>query len=573
MPVAPRHALVADALVAVRHGDLELGMRLCRSRLHEAPADLEAKQLLAETLIVGKHYAEAERLLAELVHANGPAAAFCALARLRHAQGRLVEAIDIAEAGMSRQAQDISLFRTAANLYRDLGRRADERRLREHLLHALPDANIKECAAWLRAVRAQASHSGVPDVDAVRTMLARVEAHVDENRDAAIQFAEALIGIDAFAKDAISLLERGYAGSRDPDLRMVTYAWREPRDLCAENGWRYESAAATQRRGAIEVSPCLAELRDARVLPTLQWVPLAGAQPALLRPFATRRIRTRREEATSPVYAHDESLVVIERPANDGPRIETAVLLGGVPGHYYHQLVETFGRLAIVQQYPELARLPLLTERMSTPFEAALRRRLGFPEEQWLQLPADCDPRVGTLFAPSPLSRGGRVIHSRLADWYRARLWGKDAGKARRRLYLRRGAGLRRRVLNEDELLAALEPHGFVSVQPERLSFEEQVDLFSQAEIVVAPVGAALTNMLFMPPGGRAVIVCNNALFAIRGDLYFDSLGDACAIACSWVPAFGESNFEARVLDADIRVPVGDVRAAVERALASHPHV
>ena len=566
----PRHAHVAEALAALQRGDLELGMRLCRTRLRDAPADGEAKQLLAEALIVSKRYGEAEGLLAELVGAGGPAAAFSSLSRLRHAQGRLDEAVTIAETGIAGHGEDRDLLLAAANLYRDLGRHADEFRLREHLLRLSPDADIKACAAWLRAACIQDAATGGPDMAAVRRVFARVDARAGLDGDAAIQFAETLFGLDAMAADAVSLLGRCYGGRGDVELQLVTCAWREPQDLCAEHGWRYEAAAAPERRHQFEVVPCLAELRDVRVLPKFQWMPLAGSPPALMRSYVTRRIRTQREDSASPVYAHSASSVVIERPAQDGPLLEAAILLGGKPGDYYHQLVEVFGRLAIVEQYPELAHLPLLTERMTAPFEAALRQRLGLPDERLIQLSPESVPRVRTLFAPSPLNRGGRVIHSRLAEWYRARLWGRQAGKAQRRLYLRRGAGLQRRVLNEDELLAALEPHGFVAVQPERLSFDEQVALFSQTSIVVAPVGAALTNMLFMPPGGQAVILCNNALLAIRGDLYFDSLAEACGIECSWVAAFGESNFEARVIDADIRVPVDALCTAVEK-LGSDP--
>jgi len=51
-------------------------------------------------------------------------------------------------------------------------------------------------------------------------------------------------------------------------------------------------------------------------------------------------------------------------------------------------------------------------------------------------------------------------------------------------------------VANEAELLALLEPHGFVVVQCERLSLGEQIALFRGASHIVAPHGASLTNLL-----------------------------------------------------------------------------
>lgn len=63
-----------------------------------------------------------------------------------------------------------------------------------------------------------------------------------------------------------------------------------------------------------------------------------------------------------------------------------------------------------------------------------------------------------------------------------------------KRLYLSRSRA--RRVLNENELHPILEKFNFEYVS-EGLSFTEQVDLFSQAEVIVGPHGAAFTNMIW----------------------------------------------------------------------------
>jgi capsular polysaccharide biosynthesis protein len=53
------------------------------------------------------------------------------------------------------------------------------------------------------------------------------------------------------------------------------------------------------------------------------------------------------------------------------------------------------------------------------------------------------------------------------------------------------------RVRNEEEVLATLGQYGFEKYKPEQMSINEQVQLWSQAEMVVSPVGAAATNMIF----------------------------------------------------------------------------
>lgn len=77
-----------------------------------------------------------------------------------------------------------------------------------------------------------------------------------------------------------------------------------------------------------------------------------------------------------------------------------------------------------------------------------------------------------------------------------------------KRVYLRRvaaNAGNPRSILGEDRVEDELARRGFVAVNPAELSFPEQVLLLQDAEVVVSPVGAALINLMFAPPG-RAVI-------------------------------------------------------------------
>jgi len=60
-------------------------------------------------------------------------------------------------------------------------------------------------------------------------------------------------------------------------------------------------------------------------------------------------------------------------------------------------------------------------------------------------------------------------------------------------------------MTNERALESALEKRGFAIVQPEGLSPREQIQLMRNAEVVVAPTGAALANALFMPAGARVI--------------------------------------------------------------------
>jgi capsular polysaccharide biosynthesis protein len=75
----------------------------------------------------------------------------------------------------------------------------------------------------------------------------------------------------------------------------------------------------------------------------------------------------------------------------------------------------------------------------------------------------------------------------------------------RRRLLISRGDALDRKVLNEAELFESLSGRGFEHVTLSHLSASEQIRLFAEAELVVAPHGAGTANLLFAPRECRVV--------------------------------------------------------------------
>lgn len=113
-----------------------------------------------------------------------------------------------------------------------------------------------------------------------------------------------------------------------------------------------------------------------------------------------------------------------------------------------------------------------------------------------------------------------------------------------KRVYISRRQGTRS-VLNEEDLLKLLIPLGFNSVCLEELSLVEQISLFSQAEFVVAPHGAGLTHILFLPANASVV------------ELFSDSFYNGCywRLAClgshPYTSVFGKSALHNRIPEID----------------------
>ena len=101
---------------------------------------------------------------------------------------------------------------------------------------------------------------------------------------------------------------------------------------------------------------------------------------------------------------------------------------------------------------------------------------------------------VETLYSPNALLR----LREMLIPY-------KSNNKFPTKFFISR-IGTKRRHYNEDEVYSVLKKNGFSCVAPENYSFEEQMSLFYNAEFIVAPTGAALTNLLFV--NKNCTVIC-----------------------------------------------------------------
>lgn len=73
-------------------------------------------------------------------------------------------------------------------------------------------------------------------------------------------------------------------------------------------------------------------------------------------------------------------------------------------------------------------------------------------------------------------------------------------------IFLRRNSGARK-VTNAAEIEKLLVARGYVIVEPDKLTFRQQVQLFKNAKIVVSATGAALANAIFCKPGTQVAVL------------------------------------------------------------------
>lgn len=186
------------------------------------------------------------------------------------------------------------------------------------------------------------------------------------------------------------------------------------------------------------------------------------------------------------------------------PGTVLSLVTRGTVGNYYHFLYDAIARLGIVEECLPDERYDTVVVAHRSRYQQELLALAGVtaklvqpePGRTW---------RADRLLVPSTPNQD-LVAPPSTVRWLRARLPSSPATDLPRRIYLTRGdVPNTRRYVQESVLRPLLKARGFVVVDPGTLSVQEQIDLFSSAEVVVAPHGAGLTNITFCRPGTRVL--------------------------------------------------------------------
>ncbi len=183
------------------------------------------------------------------------------------------------------------------------------------------------------------------------------------------------------------------------------------------------------------------------------------------------------------------------------------------PGNYYHWLIDLLPRLCLIRSsdgFESFAQL--LLNGSHAHYEESSFRALGVPLEKIFYVDARDRFQIEKAMIPS-MDHFSKVI----APWkiralraVRDSLPRPERGRARR-LYISRKRAAVRRVRNEPELERILRDAGFTAVDLESCSWPEQVAMFADAEVILAPHGAALANTVFCQPGALLVEISTRA--------------------------------------------------------------
>lgn len=168
---------------------------------------------------------------------------------------------------------------------------------------------------------------------------------------------------------------------------------------------------------------------------------------------------------------------------------------------FYHWFHDVLPRLEFALPHlPSDTKFLIQDQPHSYQLDSLLAYGIGWDRLE-LQ-PHGVDSKIDQLWFASPIGHTGmgsasalKSVARRLTTFFNP----KDPQVRKKRIYISRQKATGRRVVNEKHLESLLHEFGFEIFVCEQLSLAEQIQLFSNAEAIIGPHGAGLTNMIYSP--------------------------------------------------------------------------
>jgi hypothetical protein len=170
--------------------------------------------------------------------------------------------------------------------------------------------------------------------------------------------------------------------------------------------------------------------------------------------------------------------------------------------NYAHWLLEDLPRLrGYKEYYDNTGRNPQILLKKNPPsWMKETLQLLGFSASDWTEW-TDQTATVSRLVVPklNYVHSTGATIQPFDRKWVSKRMISNANSKTQQseRIFLSRQGQPRRKLSNFNEISRVLEEFDVEIIRPEELSIEDQIGVFKNAEVIVAPSGAALANMIF----------------------------------------------------------------------------
>lgn len=178
----------------------------------------------------------------------------------------------------------------------------------------------------------------------------------------------------------------------------------------------------------------------------------------------------------------------------------------GTSTNYYHFLLDLLPRWGIFEEACPGTEVDAIYLATRTSYQRQLLELVGLDRLPVVEVEKHACLAPDRLLVPSTPNQD-LMAPRWVVEWLRAHLPATpDLSGIATGLYVTRGdVPNTRRYVEEEQLWPALAERGFTRLDPGSVSVQEQIDHFAAADVVVAPHGAALANLVFARPGARVL--------------------------------------------------------------------
>lgn len=218
----------------------------------------------------------------------------------------------------------------------------------------------------------------------------------------------------------------------------------------------------------------------------------------------------------------DKNCAFIEYIGTNQVFEEAIFIIGFAPDNYYHVSVEILSRLQYIDYYEEYRSIPLLIDEivLKVPQYRDLLEKINKYNHPIIPIEREHMYKVKRLIYPSyntwmPINVKDRsnirvedfLVANSGVEYIRNNILEETKLEGYRKIYISRKNINNKRLFNNTEVAEMFAKYGFEIIFPENLSFEEQVEIFSQAKYIAGSTGAALTNILYCPSNATIITI------------------------------------------------------------------
>lgn len=176
--------------------------------------------------------------------------------------------------------------------------------------------------------------------------------------------------------------------------------------------------------------------------------------------------------------------------------------------NYYHWMNDALPRLEVLKSSG--VELESIEKFVALPLKKRFHEQtlssFGIDESRLHDCIVDCYIEAKELLIPIFGNELGKKQGCWLPQFLKAQYSQlSSCDSPHKRIYISRGSKGARGIINEEELVEYLLRKNFHILKLENCSLEEQISLFSAADVVFGPHGAGFTNTVFCSPGTKVI--------------------------------------------------------------------